>query len=68
MFKNLFSKIFKSKKREDKGNTIKKLSEALKPKDNLKIVYEEINEYKIKGHLYKLGDKVIRYPKVVVGQ
>lgn len=61
MFKKLYNKLFnkKKKKKPNKVDAMKKLSEALRPSDRLKIVYEEINEYRIKGHLYKLGDKVI---------
>ena len=67
MFKNLYNKIFKSKnyknvtptETDDYTKTLVKLNEALYPSDNLKVVYEDITKYIIKGITYKLGDKVI---------
>jgi hypothetical protein len=59
MFKKLYDKWFKKKKPFDRQGTIEKLNEALYPSDNLKVVYEEITQYEIKGVMYHLGDKVI---------
>ena len=64
MIKKIFSGLFKSTRKEravKKEQAIEKLSNALnvnKDKD-IKVLYEELNQYKIKGHTYKLGDKVI---------
>jgi hypothetical protein len=58
MFKKLYNKVFKRRKRPK--NTIERLNNALHPTNSgVSIVYEEITEYNIKDHLYKLGDKVI---------
>lgn len=60
MFKKIFNKLFKSKKKSNsKNETLIKLNEALYPPDRLKIVYEELTQYEIKGEMFKLGDKVI---------
>jgi hypothetical protein len=62
MFKKLFRKLFnrngeeRSKKVDE--NLIK-LNKALYPDDNIKVVYEELKYYTIKGIKYNLGDKVI---------
>lgn len=64
MIKKIFSGLFKNTRKErseKREQAIEKLSNALnvnKDKD-IKVLYEELNQYKIKGHTYKLGDKVI---------
>jgi hypothetical protein len=66
MFKKIFNKLFSKTNKIDKVDkdkkrkeTLIKLNEALYPPDKLRVVYEEITEYKIKGYLHKLGDKVV---------
>lgn len=59
MIKKIFSGLFKSKKPKKPINSVQRFNEALKPTKGLEVVYEEVNEYTIKGVRYKLGDKVI---------
>ncbi len=60
MFKKLYDKYIRKKGKEEKTrNSITRLNNALNVPKDIEVVYEEITEYKIKDHLYKLGDKVI---------
>lgn len=58
MFKKLFNKLF-SKNNIKTNETITKLNQVLYPDKGVSVVYEELTEYKIKGEIFKLGDKVI---------
>ncbi len=60
MFKKLYNKFIKKKdKVRNTDDSMIKLQEALRPTKGIEVVFEEITEYEIKGHTYKLGDKVI---------
>lgn len=60
MFKKLYNKFIKKKdKVNNTDDSMIKLQEALRPTKGIEVVFEEITEYEIKGHIYKLGDKVI---------
>ena len=59
MFKNLFNKFRKKKDGDGRIKKLTELNQALYPANNLKLVAEEINRYKIKGEMFHLGDKVI---------
>lgn len=61
MFKKLYNSLFnKRKDKQQKTNeSLIKLHESLHPHQDIKVVYEEITQYVIKGVMYKLGDKVI---------
>jgi|AntAceMinimDraft_18_1070375.scaffolds.fasta_scaffold313309_2 hypothetical protein len=59
MFRKLFSRYFKKKRRPDIVEMKQKLTQALKPSGGLTVVYDELTEYEIKGVLFKLQDKVI---------
>ena len=58
MLGKLYRKLF-PKRDKDVDGAIKKLNKALRPDKDLELVFEEVNQYEIKGHTYKLGDKVI---------
>jgi hypothetical protein len=56
----MFKNIFKKKKKQGVIENLGKFTEALHPTDvGVTVVYEEITEFKIKGELFRLGDKVI---------
>jgi hypothetical protein len=60
MFKKLYDKFVRKKGKQKKTeDSLIKLNNALRPSKDIEVVYEEINEHKIKGVIYKLGDKVI---------